>query len=89
MHCNAGQADIVQPVLCSAITATHLALGMPSGVLHVYEIADLLEQVLQQQAQTVGKFSKSWQQGDKGEFVDLKEAKSVGAPQILLIYTVS
>lgn len=67
----------VQPVLCSAITASHLALGMPSGMLHVYEIEDLLDQVLVQQAKTVDKFSRSWQQ-ERASFEPLKAVKSEG-----------
>lgn len=51
----------MEPVLCSAVTNTHLALGMPSGMLSVYEIGDLLEQVEAQQASTVDKFSRTWQ----------------------------
>lgn len=69
----------VQPVLCSAITASHLALGMPSGIVHVYEIEDFLDQVLVQQAKTVDKISKSWQQvGEEQERAELKELKSNG-----------
>jgi hypothetical protein len=71
-------------VLCSAITAAHLALGMPDGMLHVYEIQDLLDQVIEQQAKTVDKFSKSWQPENQ-EFSDnLNGAKSDGERHTLL-----
>lgn len=52
---------------------------MPSGMLHVYEIEDLLDQVLVQQAKTVDKFSKSWQHEKEPGFEETKVTKSNGA----------
>ena len=77
-------------MLCSAITASRLALGMPSGIVHVYEIEDFLDQVLVQQAKTVDKFSKSWQQAsEEQEKAEMKAAKSDGMSQRMLQHACS
>lgn len=57
---------------------------MPSGILHVYEIQDLLDEVLVQQARTVDKYSRTWKLV-KEDFEGIKESKPDGELQRLLL----
>lgn len=66
----------MEPVLCCAVTGSHLALGMPSGRLHLYDIAAILDSLLAFQAHTVQALNKTWRNPSEELVLEVSESTS-------------
>lgn len=68
-------------MLCCAITETHLALGLPSGALHVYGIGGILDSMAALQARAVHTLTKTWRTPSSELLVEASDSLgSDGAP---------
>lgn len=68
-------------MLCCAITETHLALGLPSGALHVYGIGGILDIMASLQARAVHTLTKTWRTPSSELLVEASDSLgSDGAP---------